>query len=121
MKTKITIKSMLFIILIPAILSCNNNYSTEKGNPSRYLVNCCDSLQSIRYEQAVLQCIEKGNNMSEEEMEDVIVQCKRTFHHIICKDICIKYWLKTSNYVILPCNRVSDKEGREMCTEICKQ
>lgn len=70
--------------------------------------NICSSAEDKQLlVQGLTACIEKGNNMSDEEMEDVIAQCERTYKRAVCPSVRMLY-IPDIGYKTVPASELPD-------------
>ena len=68
----------LFLLLFLTMLSCTQHYQAPR--------TVCTCEQSEKVAAAVERSIKNANNMSDEEMEDVVIQLERTYRNTYCRD-----------------------------------
>jgi hypothetical protein len=82
-------KGLILPISLLCILSTHSAHAEDIEVKEVYFTlqrECASPEERNKLKEAVLTCTKNGNNMSDEEMEDVIVQCEATFRRIICPE-----------------------------------
>ncbi len=76
-------KLLLFCTIGLVLASCGR----KDGEARMYACNC---EQKAKVAEHIATSIKNANNMSDEEMEDVIEQLEKTYVHIICSQKIVK-------------------------------
>lgn len=86
----------LFLTLLHCIV-----FASCSDTPTNSYATVCSCLEKERAANFVASSIKNANNMSDEEMEDVIIQLERTSYDLFCSKKNIQYYYKEGNRSII--------------------
>lgn len=83
-------KKLIFVIVSLLLIGCEEKKSYQKNK------QVCNCEEREKLQQFVANGIKPANNMSDEEMEDVIIQLEQTGINLFCREKMV--WVKPDTF-----------------------